>query len=36
MRRNEMEKFVIVVFALTLLLPFGAGAKTPRLAMDAG
>jgi len=30
-----MKKFVIVFFAITLLLPFGAGAKTLRLAMDA-
>ena len=30
-----MKKFVIVFFAITLLFPFGAGAKTLRLAMDA-
>jgi len=30
-----MKKVVIVFLAITLLLPFGAGAKTLRLAMDA-
>ena len=30
-----MKKFAIIFFAVTLLLPFAAGAKTLRLAMDA-